>query len=90
MFTRLGLGDPFPVSALHGRGSGDLLDAVVGGIAAGGAVLSRPDTEPETEPERGPFAVAIVGRPNVGKSTLFNRLVGDERAVVHDEPGHDP
>ncbi len=79
-FTQLGLGDPRVVSALHGRGSGDLLDAVV-------AVLPEPEPDPEVEEESGPFSVAIVGRPNVGKSTLFNRLVGDERAVVHDEPG---
>ena len=80
-FTQLGLGDPHVVSALHGRGSGDLLDAVV-------AVLP-PQVSPEAQPEAdaGPFSIAIVGRPNVGKSTLFNRLVGDERAVVHDEPG---
>jgi GTP-binding protein len=84
----LGLGDPFPVSALHGRGSGDLLDRVV-------ELISRPEPEPEIEPastgERAAdddlVAVAIVGRPNVGKSTLFNRLIGDERSVVHDLPG---
>jgi GTP-binding protein len=79
-FTQLGLGDPHVVSALHGRGSGDLLDGVV-------AALPPPvATEVQLE-ESGPFSIAIVGRPNVGKSTLFNRLVGDERAVVHDEPG---
>jgi len=80
-FTQLGLGDPYAVSALHGRGSGDLLDAVVGAL---------PPPAPEAEPveeDAGPFSIAIVGRPNVGKSTLFNRLVGDERAVVHDQPG---
>jgi len=86
-FTQLGLGDPHAVSALHGRGSGDLLDAVVAALPPAAPSLTRPDTEPETEPEKGPFSIAIVGRPNVGKSTLFNRLVGDERAVVHDEPG---
>jgi GTP-binding protein len=85
-FAQLGLGDPHVASALHGRGSGDLLDAVV-------AVLPPPvspaPVPPEAQPEAeaGPFSIAIVGRPNVGKSTLFNRLVGDERAVVHDEPG---
>ncbi len=79
-FTQLGLGDPYSVSALHGRGSGDLLDAVV-------AALPPAPAEPGVEDDRGPFSVAIVGRPNVGKSTLFNRVVGDERAVVHDEPG---
>ena len=76
---RLGLGPALPVSALHGRGSGDLLDTIV-------AVLPAPvDSDEPDEPKE--FAVAIVGRPNVGKSTLFNRLVGEERAVVHDEPG---
>ncbi len=81
VFTQLGLGDPHPVSALHGRQSGDLLDAVVA------ALPPAPSREAEPEAERGPFSIAIVGRPNVGKSTLFNRLVGDDRAVVHDEPG---
>ena len=79
-FTSLGLGDPIPVSGLHGRGSGDLLDAVVGALPAESEV---PD---DAHPHR-PFSVAIVGRPNVGKSTLFNRLVGDDRSIVHDEPG---
>jgi GTP-binding protein len=77
-FSRLGLGDPFPVSAMHGRGSGDLLDAVVDALPAEEPV---PDVDPSI------FSVAIVGRPNVGKSTLFNRLVGDDRAIVHDLPG---
>lgn len=79
-FARLGLGDPFAVSALHGRGSGDLLDAIVG--------LLPPEADDDAgdgEPEA--FSVAVVGRPNVGKSTLFNRLVGDDRSVVHDLPG---
>jgi GTP-binding protein len=76
-FLSLGLGDPVPVSALHGRGSGDLLDQLV-------AVL--PDEEAEdVEPEEPRFA--IVGRPNVGKSSLFNRLVGEERSVVYEEAG---
>jgi GTPase len=80
-YTQLGLGDPHAVSALHGRGSGDLLDAVVAALPP-----PPPEVEPATQGS-GPFSIAIVGRPNVGKSTLFNRLVGDERAVVHDQPG---
>ena len=76
-FTRLGLGDPFPVSALHGRGAGDVLDAVVTALPSADGPVAADDA---------PFSVAIVGRPNVGKSTLFNRIVGDERSVVHDAP----
>ncbi len=82
-FMSLGLGEPFPVSALHGRGTGDLLEALV-------AVLPQPDILPDDAAVDDPdkiFSVALVGRPNVGKSTLFNRLIGDERAVVHDMPG---
>lgn len=83
-FARLGLGDPFPVSAIHGRGSGELLDAIVD------ALPPEPEPEPgvdnRDQPE-GLFSIAVVGRPNVGKSTLFNRLVGDERSIVHDAPG---
>ncbi len=84
-FGRLGLGAPFPVSALHGRGSGDLLDIVVEALPA----LSPEEEAAEagTDADAGVPAVAIVGRPNVGKSTLFNRLIGDERSVVHDAPG---
>ncbi len=89
-FLALGLGDPLPVSALHGRRAGDLLDEVIQRIpdvsAAGLAELAEED-EDWVPPEIGPPRVAIVGRPNVGKSTLFNRLVGENRSVVHDMPG---
>ena len=78
-FLKLGLGDPFPVSALHGRGTGDLLDAVIAAL---------PDHVDEDLASFDPTTgVAIVGRPNVGKSTLFNQMIGDERSVIHDMPG---
>ncbi|HEY5153968.1 MAG TPA: ribosome biogenesis GTPase Der [Acidimicrobiales bacterium] len=87
-FVNLGLGDPMPVSALHGRGTGDLLDALVG-VLPPEVVPEETDLEAGSERpgEAKVFSVALVGRPNVGKSTLFNRLIGDERAVVHDMPG---
>ncbi|WP_255566679.1 ribosome biogenesis GTPase Der [Iamia sp. SCSIO 61187] len=82
---RLGLGDPHPISALHGRGTGDMLDELVAVLPEGPA-----DDEPGPPPAEGDareVSVAIAGRPNVGKSTLFNRLTGEDRAVVHDMPG---
>ena len=75
----LGLGEPYAVSALHGRGSGDLLDAIL-------AVLPEPPAE-SFEEEAGPRRVAIVGKPNVGKSSLLNRLAGSERVVVDSVAG---
>ncbi len=89
-FVALGLGDPFPVSAVHGRGTGDLLDAVVAllpGAAPDGTDVAAPATGQESLHVEGTPRVAIIGRPNVGKSTLFNRLLGDERSIVHDLPG---
>jgi GTP-binding protein len=84
----LGLGDPWPVSALHGRGTGDLLDEVVQALPAAADDESEPDggAAVATDDER-VFSVAIVGRPHLGQSTLFNRVIGDERSVVHDRPG---
>ncbi len=75
----LGLGEPIPVSALHGRGSGDMLDAVL-------AVLPEPPPE-SFEEVGGPRRVAIIGRPNVGKSSLLNKLAKEERVVVDDASG---
>ncbi|MEM9565081.1 MAG: ribosome biogenesis GTPase Der [Actinomycetota bacterium] len=109
--VRLGLGEPWPVSSIHGRGVADLLDHIVsrfdrldigpdgresepsGGSAGDGeAVPSRPGRSAAggtaaDGTEQRVFSVALVGRPNVGKSTLFNRLTGEERSVVHDMPG---
>ena len=103
----LGFGSPLAVSSLHGRGTGDLLDALVvalddagerraasdsvgagssGAPAAGSGVV---DGEAAATPEawREAFSVVLVGRPNAGKSTMFNRLIGEDRSVVHDLPG---
>jgi len=103
--SSLGLGTPLMVSALHGRGMGDMLDVLVGRlpvVTAGGdgriSTVARREGPGETDngglssdgaESHGPqvASVAIMGRPNVGKSTLFNRLVGEDRSVVHDLPG---
>jgi GTP-binding protein len=105
-FAKLGFAQPWPVSALHGRGTGDMLDALVQvlppqaaaepGAPAATDDLLRARDEPAQPAGTGPvdqtgglepISVAIVGRPNVGKSTLFNLLIGDDRSIVHDTPG---
>lgn len=78
-FLSLGAGEPVMVSAQHGRGAGDLLDHIVDHL---GEAASEPEVDDD-----GALRVAVVGRPNVGKSTLFNQLIGEERSVVHDLPG---
>lgn len=75
-FYELGMGEPYPISALHGTGTGDLLDALVAAFPSQGE-------EEEDETVR----IAIVGKPNVGKSSLLNRLLGEERAIVSPIPG---
>jgi GTP-binding protein len=81
-FLGLGAGDPHTVSAQHGRGTGDLLDVIVARLEENRIVDEVADADDD-----GALRVAIVGRPNVGKSTLFNQLIGEERSVVHDLPG---
>ena len=75
-FYELGLGEPYPVSAVHGTGTGDLLDALVASFH-----------EQEAEEEDDSIKIAIVGKPNAGKSSLLNKLVGEERAIVSPIPG---
>ena len=79
----LGLGDPVPISAEHGEGMADLRDALTTYVAED----DLEEDETESDDHDGPIQLAIVGRPNVGKSTLINRLVGDERVVTGPEPG---
>ncbi|MHB9052518.1 MAG: ribosome biogenesis GTPase Der [Thermoleophilia bacterium] len=78
-FHALGMGEPVPVSALHGTGSGDLLDVIVDRLGEMGAL-----SEAEQRQE---IRVAFVGRPNAGKSSMLNRLLGQERVIVSAEPG---
>jgi GTP-binding protein len=75
-FYELGMGEPYPISALHGTGTGDLLDALV-------AVFAQEGEEEEDDSVK----IAIAGKPNVGKSSLLNRLLGEERAIVSPIPG---
>ncbi|RCK81818.1 MAG: ribosome biogenesis GTPase Der [Candidatus Ozemobacter sibiricus] len=79
-FYALGVPRLFPVSALHGHGVADLLDVVV-------EPFPRQSSNEADQAEEGPSRIAIVGKPNVGKSSLFNRLIGQERSIVDDAPG---
>jgi GTPase len=76
-FHRLGLGDPIPISSVHGHGTGDLLDAIVARLPGSGPAEVGEDA----------IRVAILGRPNVGKSSLLNALLGEERVIVSETPG---
>jgi GTP-binding protein len=76
-FHRLGLGDPVPLSAVHGHGTGDLLDAIVARLPGSGPAEAGEDA----------IRVAILGRPNAGKSSLLNALLGEERVIVSEQPG---
>ena len=105
----LGFGDPHPISALHGRGTGDLLDALIALLPDPPPIPTAAPDDPQSDGASGAddsphpgeaarsddftrtsgefLSVAIVGRPNAGKSTLFNRLIGEDRSIVHDQPG---
>lgn len=77
-FYSLGLGDPFPVSSVHGHGTGDILDECFKHIDF---------SEEQTEDNDDKISVAVIGRPNVGKSSLINKIIGEERMIVRDESG---
>jgi GTP-binding protein len=79
-FHRLGLGEPLPVSAAQGLGSGDLLDRIV-------ALLDVNPPTQDVEPEHDTIRLAVIGRPNVGKSSLVNRFLGEERVIVSEIAG---
>ncbi|HVS75921.1 MAG TPA: ribosome biogenesis GTPase Der [Steroidobacteraceae bacterium] len=78
-FHALGLGEPLGISASHGRGCEELMDRALAGL--------EPETADEADPAARGIRIAIIGRPNVGKSTLVNRLIGEERVIASDQPG---
>ena len=81
----LGLGDPVPISAEHGEGLANLYDALLAALPAATSVQPEPAEEPQTDEK--PIRIAVVGRPNTGKSTLINHLLGDDRLLTGPEPG---
>ena len=81
----LGLGDPVPISAEHGEGLANLYDALLAALPAATSVQPEPAAEPQTDEK--PIRIAVVGRPNTGKSTLINHLLGDDRLLTGPEPG---
>jgi GTPase len=76
-FHALGFGEPLAISASHGQGCESLMDQVLAGL----------ESEPAQDSDSGAIRIAIIGRPNVGKSTLVNRLLGEERVIASEEPG---
>ena len=90
-FHALGVGEPLAISASHGQGCRDLMEAALAGIEAarleGGEEDARPSRGRTDPSEAGAIRIAIIGRPNVGKSTLVNRLIGEERVIASEQPG---